>query len=251
MSDGKLESLRRDHAPHRVRERLATPPRPSYLADAVLGGIDGCVTTLVIVAGAIGAQFPAAVAIVLGIANLFADGFSMAVSNFQSAITRQDLLERARLEEQEHVRQVPEGEIEEVREIFARKGFSGDDLQKIVEVITADNERWVDTMLVEEHGLSLTVPQPWKAAISTFAAFVVVGSIPLLPLFASTLDPGEVLPASMSLALLAFFAIGFLKGQLLGSRRWRSGVTTLLSGGAAAALAYGIGVWLRGIAGVV
>lgn len=243
--------LRRDHLPGRIRERLALPPQPSYLADAVLGGIDGCVTTLVIVAGAIGAQFPAAIAIVLGVANLLADGFSMAVSNFQSANTRLDLLERTRRDELHHVQHVPEGEIEEIRQIFARKGFAGDDLEKIVAVITADPERWVDTMLVEEHGLTLTVPRPWKSALSTFIAFVTVGSIPLLPLIITGLDLRDVLSLSVGLSLLAFFAIGFLKGQLLRSRRWRHGLTTMLSGGAAALLAYGIGAWLRGVVGVI
>lgn len=247
MPDQDLETLRSDHQPDEIRRRMALVPQPSYLADAVLGGIDGCVTTLVIVAGAIGAQFPAAVAVVLGVANLLADGFSMAVSNFQSASTRQDLLDRTRRDEQEHLRRVPEGEIEEIRQIFSRKGFSGNDLENIVTVITADPERWVNTMLVEEHGLALTVPRPWKSALSTFAAFVVVGSIPLLPLLATGLEASEVLPVSLCLSLLAFFGIGFLKGHLLGNRKWRYGVTTMLSGGTAAALAYGVGAWLRGL----
>ncbi|NNE60621.1 MAG: hypothetical protein HKN35_06995 [Woeseia sp.] len=251
MTDRYLESLRSEHLPDVVRKRIASAPQPSYLADAVLGGIDGCVTTLVIVAGAIGAQFPTTVAIVLGVANLLADGFSMAISNFQSANTRQDLLERTRRDEQEHVRQVPEGEIEEIRQIFARKGFSGSDLENIVTVITADPKRWVDTMLVEEHGLSLIVPQPWKSALSTYAAFVMVGSIPLIPLLATGLPASQVLPVSLCLSLLAFFAIGFLKGQLLGSRRWRYGITTMLSGGAAATLAYGVAAWLRGFIEIV
>ncbi|MGB5579009.1 MAG: VIT1/CCC1 transporter family protein [Woeseia sp.] len=246
-----MEALRQDHVPDRIRQRLAQPPQPSYLADAVLGGIDGCVTTLVIVAGAIGAQFPAAIAIVLGVANLLADGFSMAVSNYQSVKTRDDLLERTRRDEQHHVRQVPEGEIEEVRQIFALKGFSGNDLENIVAVITADPKRWVDTMLVEEHGLSLTVIQPWKSALSTFTAFVIVGSVPLLPLLANGLESRAILPLSVSLSLLAFFAIGFLKGRLMRNRPWKQGLTTMLSGGAAAALAYGIGAWLRGVVGTI
>lgn len=246
-----MEALRQEHLPDRIRQRLAQPPRPSYLADAVLGGIDGCVTTLVIVAGAIGAQFPAAIAIVLGVANLLADGFSMAVSNYQSVKTRDDLLERTRRDEQHHVRHVPEGEIEEIRQIFALKGFSGTNLKNIVEVITADPKRWVDTMLIEEHGLSLTAMKPWKSAFSTFSAFVIVGSVPLLPLLATGLESREILPLSVCLSLLAFFAIGFLKGQLMRSRPWYQGVTTMLSGGAAAALAYGVGAWLRGAVGAI
>jgi vacuolar iron transporter family protein len=246
VPENDTEALRHAHTPDNIRKRIAQPPQPSYLADAVLGGIDGCVTTLVIVAGAIGAQFPVTVAIVLGIANLVADGFSMAISNFQSANTRLDQLTRARNGEQDHIRRVPEGETEEIRQIFARKGLSGDTLENVVAVITSEPERWINTMLVEEHGLSLIVPVPWKSALSTFAAFVAVGSIPLLPLLATGLAAKYVLPASVCLSLLAFFSIGFLKGQILGSRRWRHGITTMFSGAAAAALAYAVGAILRG-----
>lgn len=250
MQHEQLKALRQAHRPEIIRKRMLGPPRPSYLADAVLGGIDGCVTTLVIVAGAIGAQLAPAIALVLGVANLLADGFSMAVSNFQSARTRQDLLDLTRREELEHMRHVPEGEVEEVRQIFADKGFSGETLKNIVEVITADPQRWVDTMLVEEHGLSLTIPQPHKSALSTFAAFVAVGSIPLMPLFGSGLAANRILPISVGLSLVAFFAIGYMKGLMLGSRRWSNGITTMVSGAAAAALAYAVGAMLGNLVGL-
>lgn len=67
----------------RRRRRLAESRHPSYLGDAILGSIDGCVTTFAVVAGAAGGGFSSGVVIVLGIANLLADGFSMAVSNYQ------------------------------------------------------------------------------------------------------------------------------------------------------------------------
>ena len=78
------ETLTSSHHPERVRQRLLAKPGNSYVSDAVLGAVDGCVTTFAVVAGAYGAGFPSMVALVLGFANLLADGFSMAVSNYES-----------------------------------------------------------------------------------------------------------------------------------------------------------------------
>ncbi len=118
--------LEAEHRPDRIRERLGAEQRHSYLGDAVLGGIDGCVTTFAVVAGCAGGGLPAGVAILLGLANLLADGFSMAAGNFQAAKTRRDQVDRARLHEERHVEHVPEGEREEVRQIYRRKGFEGE-----------------------------------------------------------------------------------------------------------------------------
>jgi vacuolar iron transporter family protein len=76
------EELEAEHRPKVVQSRLAERHRPSYLGDDILGGIDGCVTTFAVVAGAVGAGFSSVVIIVLGIANLLADGFSIAASNY-------------------------------------------------------------------------------------------------------------------------------------------------------------------------
>ena len=130
-----------------VRERLAARRQHNYLGDAVLGAIDGCVTTFAVVASAVGAGFSGVVVIVLGLANLLADGFSMAVGNYLGVKSEPERVERARRAEQHHIDGVPEGEREEIRQIFERKGFGGDVLEKIVEGITRDRRLWVDTML--------------------------------------------------------------------------------------------------------
>ncbi len=246
-----FSSLQADHRPDAIRHRLAAPSRQSYLADAVLGAIDGCVTTLAIVAGAVGAGFDPVVAIVLGLANLLADGFSMAISNYQSGRTREHLVERTRREELDHIHRVPHGEKEEVRQIFAAKGFSGDTLEHIVATITADRQRWVDTMLVEEHGLALEGPDPWISGLTTFAAFVAVGIVPLLPFLFLTHAPDRIFAASALLSLTAFFLVGVIKGHLLKYRRLRFGLETMLAGGAAALVAWSVGAILRDLYNIV
>jgi VIT1/CCC1 family predicted Fe2+/Mn2+ transporter len=243
-SDRKTRRLVHDHEPEAIRRRLAARPAHSHLGDAVLGAIDGCVTTFAVVSGASGGGFSRAVIIVLGVANLVADGLSMAVGNYQAASTRRQAVHTARRTEEHHVEEVPEGEREEIRQIFAAKGFSGATLEKVVDVITADRTVWIDTMLKEEVGLHPSTAPPFTAALVTFCAFVVVGGIPLLPF----LFRGQLLDAFYASALitaLTFFAIGSARGRMLGSPAVRSGIGTLVSGGAAAAAAYLIAAGLR------
>jgi len=239
------EDLAAEHEPEAIRARLAAPREESLVGDAVLGGIDGAVTTFAVVAGAVGGAFPTLVVIVLGFANLLADGFSMAVSNYLSVKSERDRVEEARRTEERHIRHVPDGERDEIREIFTRKGFSGETLETIVEVITQDRRLWVDTMLAEELGLQVEGRQPMRAAMATFAAFVVTGAVPLIPFLLPGLGTGRAFLASSLATAAAFLGVGMAKGMVLGRTVLRSGLETLLMGGSAAALAYAVGRWLR------
>lgn len=237
--------LRAEHQTDAVNERLSESRSHSYLGDAVLGGIDGCVTTFAVVAGAVGGGFSSLVIIVLGFANLIADGFSMGVSNYQNIKSEREQVEQARRDEEYQIRVIPEGEREEVRQIFARKGFEGDTLDDIVATITNDKRLWVDTMLTEELGLRIDSPDPMRAAWTTFGAFLIVGFIPLLPFLVPALTLDQAFYASIAAAGLAFFAVGWGKGVVLGGNAVYAGVETLLTGGGAALIAYLIGAWLR------
>jgi len=238
------EPIQEDHRPEAIRQRLAEDTGHDYLADAVLGGIDGCVTTFAVVAGATGGALAPLVVIILGFANLVADGFSMAVSNYHGTRSEHELLDQRRRIEERHIREVPEGEREEIRQIFARKGFDGEILERIVDTITADHRLWVDTMLTEEHGLRLEGPDPVRAALTTFVAFFVVGLVPLVP-YLLPLVPSTTFATSCILTAVAFFGIGWAKGQRLQQSRLRSAWETFWTGGTAAILAYLVGWGLR------
>ncbi len=134
--DEKNHLLEREHTPRAIATRLAESAKHSYLGDFVLGAVDGTVTTFAVVAGAAGLS--SGVAIVLGTANLLADGFSMAASNYMATKSEGEVAERARKTEEQHIELVPDGEREELRQIFGAKGFDGDLLEKVVEVITMD-----------------------------------------------------------------------------------------------------------------
>lgn len=242
--------LKAEHSPRAIRDRLATRASAGYLGDAVLGAIDGCVTTFAVVAAAVGGGFSGTVIIVLGFANLIADGFSMAVSNYLGTKSQREEVENARAAERRHIEEIPEGEREEIRQIFAGKGFAGEVLEKIVAVITADRKLWVETMITEELGLDGGNRSPRRAALATFSAFIAVGLLPLIPFLVPRTDHATQFLASAVMTAFAFAAVGVTKGFLLQRSAVRSGIETLLTGGGAAALAYFVGAWLRRAYGV-
>jgi VIT1/CCC1 family predicted Fe2+/Mn2+ transporter len=181
----------------------------------------------------------------MGFANLFADGFSMAASNFLGTKAEHEDLERLEAVENRHIDLAPEGEREEVRQIFQQKGFAGEDLRRIVQLVTSERKRWVRTMLTEEYGLPYAVRSPWIAAVSTFSAFLLCGIIPLLP-YLFQLPHAFTLSLTMTGAV--FFAIGSAKSRWSTASWIRSGLVTLLVGTIAAGLAYAAGVILRTLA---
>jgi VIT1/CCC1 family predicted Fe2+/Mn2+ transporter len=242
----------KSHTPEAIEERLARPPRRSHLRDFIYGGIDGTVTTFAVVAGVVGADLSASVIIILGFANLIADGFSMAVSNFLATRAETQEQAKARREEEREIRDDPIGEREEIRQIFAKKGFSGAELDRVVDVITGDPRVWVDTMMVEELGYGQTHSEPIRAASATFAAFLLIGFIPLSAFLVELAAPSLIDRAFLWSSVMtggAFFIVGALKARFVAQRWWLAGAETLAVGGAAATIAYVVGALLKNVAG--
>jgi VIT1/CCC1 family predicted Fe2+/Mn2+ transporter len=252
MSDGVPRgSLEHDHTPDGVSVRLGQQPSASYLHDFIYGAVDGAVTTFAVVAGSTGGNLDETVVIILGGANLIADGFSMAVSNFLGSRAERQRQERARRQEELHIRLVPEGEREEIRQIFAAKGFEGRDLERVVEVITSDPELWAETMMREELGFASTARSEFRAALATFVAFLAIGFLPLAVYVYDLAAPGDVSGPFVWSAVMtgiAFFVVGALKSRFVDQTWWRSALETLLVGGLAATLAYFAGAILQNVA---
>jgi vacuolar iron transporter family protein len=245
MNNSPTNTPEHEHTVDAIGERLAAGPKQNYLRDWIYGGIDGAVTTFAVVTGVVGAQLSPFVIVILGLANLLADGFSMAASNFLGTKSEHDDMRRLAAIEHRHIELEPEGEREEVRQIYAAKGFEGADLERVVELITSDRERWVRTMLTEEYGLPLEARSPWMAALSTFSAFAICGLVPLIPFL---LGAANAFPISIALTGAVFFLIGSIKSRWSTVPWWRSGLSTLFVGGIAAALAYVVGMLLRNLA---
>ena len=226
------------HSQAEIEARIGQPAGRGYLRDVVYGGIDGSVTTFAIVAGVAGAGLSPWVIIALGIANVLADGFSMAAGNYSGTKAELDDTRRLRRVEERHIKTDPEGERRELREILRLKGLSGDALDGAVEQISRNHEQWVQVMLEGEYGLASVDPHPFRAAWATFIAFLVAGMIPLLP-FLFGLNNAFLL--STIATLITFFAIGAYKAKWSLAPWWRSGLETLAIGGTAASIAYFVG----------
>jgi VIT1/CCC1 family predicted Fe2+/Mn2+ transporter len=214
-----------------------------YLGEFVYGGIDGSVTTFAVVAGSVGAGLDSSVIIILGFANLLADGFSMSVGAYLSTKSELQNYQKHRRIEYWEVENIPEAEKEEVREIYREKGFKGELLEQVVEVITADKDRWVDVMMTDELGMMRESKSPLAIGGVTFTAFVTVG---LVPIFIYVWDflvgyEGNLFLASCLMTGLAFFIVGLLKTYVTRTSRLKGILETLLLGAVAAGVSYFVG----------
>lgn len=230
--------LEHGHGRAEITARLDAQNNSGQLRDAIFGGIDGTVTTFAIVAGVQGAGLPATIVIALGLANVLADGFSMAAGNYAGTKAISDDRRRLWAVEERHIREFPQGERDELQQILARKGLSGDVLLEAMRMISANKKQWITMMMSEEYGLPPVDDRPIRAAIVIFAAFVMAGLLPLLP-YLIGLTPAFTW--SIAIAGLTFFGIGTIKSRWSLAPWWRSGLETLLIGGMAAWLAYIVG----------
>jgi vacuolar iron transporter family protein len=238
------------HASQEVQRHGLADRFQEYLGEFVYGGIDGAVTTFAVVAGSAGASLDITVILILGFANLLADGFSMSVGAYLSTKSERESYQKHRRTEYREVEEIPEMERDEIREIYRAKGFEGDLLEKVVAVITADKDRWVDVMMKEELELIPESKSPLAIGAVTYLSFVVVGIIPLLA-YLIDYDGGrtdkELFIWSCGLTSVGFVIIGWLKARVTGSSIPRGIAETLLLGGIAAAVSYLVGNGLERI----
>jgi vacuolar iron transporter family protein len=224
----------------------------NWLSDFVYGGIDGSVTTFAVVAGVEGANLSLSVILILGFANLFADGFAMAVGKYSSDKSELEQFNQIKKIEFEHLRTKRDHEIEEVREIMEGYGFKGKDLDRAVEIIISDEEVWVDLMMRNEFNMTIEGVDPVKGAWWTFISFILIGFIPLLGYTAMALGGFEFLGMfwlTSAFTLFALFLVGAVRSKFSVKNWFRSGLETMFIGGVAAAIAYIIGSLLQGFAG--
>lgn len=220
-----------------------------YLPEAVYGSIDGIVTTFAVVAGAAGAHLGITVVLILGLANLIADGLSMSIGSYLSKRSEQDNYNKhLRIEEWE-VENLPEVERKEIEDIYRAKGFEGKELEMVVNRITSNKKVWVDTMMKDELGLTLEKKSPFMSGVSTFIAFVIAGSVPLLVYLLAYSGKSTIDPFMLSGVVTActFILIGYIKTYVTQSGWLRSISETLLLGASAAVAAYLLGDYLEKI----
>jgi VIT1/CCC1 family predicted Fe2+/Mn2+ transporter len=254
FSERNLEASRRAHSAHAIRQARERHGGAGslYIGDLVYGGLDGIVTTFAVVSGVAGAELGSGVIMILGLANLLADGLSMAVGAYLSSKSEREYYERERAREAWEVEHFLEGERAEMLQIYAEQGYSPQEAQALVEIQSRDPERFVDTMMIQELGLLPDDRKPLLSALATFAAFAVAGALPLLVYVLGlvvAIDPAASFPVATVLSGLALFGLGAAKVRIT-ERNWlRSGLEMLVVGGLAAGVAYLVGYLLQGLGG--
>ena len=222
-----------------------------HFDDFIYGSIDGAVTTFAIVAGVVGAGLSPGIILVLGFANLFADGFAMASANYQASKAKNEFIEMKRKQEEWEIDNLKEQETDEIRDIYRKKGFKDELLEEVVRIITSRRKVWVDTMMKEELGLIEDKKAPIASSVSTFVGFNLIGVIPLIPfiifiMFNLELNSDAFVYSTVSV-ISAFFLVGMIKGKIVKKSMMRSGIYTLIIGGIAAIVAYMVGYGLNSL----
>lgn len=247
---GDVETHKKLHSPEEIgKEPWHKTEQGKYIGQAVYGASDGIVTTFAAISGVAGASLDPKVALIVGLANLFADGLSMAIGDYLSEKSQRDYLESEREREAWEVEHIPEAEKMEVREIYRKKGLEGENLDKLVDAITSDKKIWVDTMLHEELGLFDDDSSPLKSALVTFFAFIVAGFMPLITyVFASQWDflAQNQFLISCIITAITLFTVGALRQIITGVKWFIGGLEMLLIGGLSATVAYLVG-WLLSV----
>jgi vacuolar iron transporter family protein len=251
-----LEASARAHEPDRIA--LATAQEKhggtssQYLGEMVYGGLDGIVTTFAIVSGVAGAQLGNEIILILGLANLLADGFSMGTGAYLSTKSEQEYYQRERQREAWEVEHFPEGERAELFEIYRGRGYSEEEARTLTEIQASNPQRWVDAMMVDELGMLPDERKPLLSGLATLGAFVIAGSTPLLIFLFGLFIPiaaQDAFLVSIALSGAALFGLGAAKVLVTQRSALRSGLEMLLLGGLAAGVAYTVGALLRGIGG--
>lgn len=217
-----------------------------FIGDFIYGANDGIITTFAVVAGASGASLSPTVIIILGFANLLADGISMGASNYLGGKSERDYARFQREKEDWEIDHLRELEVEEIREIFERKGFKGKDLDRAVEVIISDRSVWLDTMMRDELDIvEDETDDPKVHGLATFGAFVFAGLFPLIPYVLPI--GGNAFLISIIFGAGTLFAVGALRSIVTAVGWFRGGIEMLLIGSSAASVAYFAGSFIEGL----
>ena len=121
----------------------------NWLRDVILGGQDGLVNILGIILGVIAGGGSNTVLLVAGFAAAITESISMGAVGYTSSISERDYYQAEKMSEAAEIKATPEVERQEIRDIYAAKGFKGKLLDDVVDTITANREVWINTMMDE------------------------------------------------------------------------------------------------------
>lgn len=212
--------------------------------DIVIGMADGLTVPFALAAGISGAVAASTNAtrlvVIAGLAEIAAGSIAMGLGGYLAAKTDQEHYASELDREYRETVELPGVETEEVAKVFREYGLSEAQMAPVVQAICGDQKRWVDFMMRFELGLE--APDPKRAnrsAVTIAASYIVGGLIPLAPyMILSSVQAG--LSWSVSITLLALAVFGYTKSYFTGLAPWKGALETVLTGGIAAAAAFGL-----------
>lgn len=231
-------SLKDQHHLHEVHD---PHQREFRLAEVILGGQDGLVNVLGVILGVAAATSDARIVIAAGLAATFAESISMGAVAYTSTLAENDLYHSEKEREYRHIQQAPDIEANEIRKIYASKGFEGEMLDKIVNVITSNPDVWVNVMMAEE--FQLTPPeksQAFRSALVVGFSALIGSLIPLFPFFFWTVNLSIAI--SIFIAALTLFVVGYYKARVTIGKPIKSGLQMAVIGTVSALVGYVVGV---------
>jgi VIT1/CCC1 family predicted Fe2+/Mn2+ transporter len=215
------------------------------MRDVIFGLNDGLVTSIGFVSGVTGAVIQSHVVVLTGIAQLVAGAVAMFIGAYLSNKSQQEFFYKEIAREQREIKEIPDVEKQEIRDIYQEMGFKPEEVEMIVNRITSDEKLWVRFMMREELGiLDDDLESPVKAGTVMGVTFLAGGFFPLVPYF-FTSDTLAALNISVIVSVLVFFLIGVGKSKLTKMHWFRSGMQVTCLGGLAAGVGFLIG---KGIA---
>ena len=214
--------------------------KTNWLRDVILGGQDGLVNILGIILGVIAGGGSKTVLLAAGFAAAITESISMGAVGYTSSVSQRDYYRAERAREAAEIDTMPEAERQEIREIYATKGFSGDLLDRVVDTITANRDSWLSTMMDEElHLQPVLSADIFRSAVVITIATLIGHLIPLLPFVWLARAPALVL--AIVLSALVLFGVGVYSAVTLVGDWRRSGVKMMAIGLGAAAVGFLIG----------
>jgi predicted membrane protein (TIGR00267 family) len=215
--------------------------RASFISDIILGGQDGLVNVLGVILGVAAATQDSRIVLVAGLAATFAESVSMAAVAYTSTLADADFYESEREREYRHIQNVPRLEKQEIRDIYANKGFRGELLERIVDTITTNKDVWVAVMMAEEHQLTpIDRRQALRSAIIVGIAAVIGSLIPLIPFLLLPVSVGIL--ASILVSALVLFVFGVFKARATVGNPGKSGLELAVIGTVSALVGYAVGL---------
>lgn len=211
------------------------------LEDVILGGQDGLVNVLGVILGVAAASGDQRLVLAGGLAAAFAESISMAAVAYTSKMSKADFYEAELGREQREIEEVPEVEIEEIREIYRKRGFSGELLEEVTSKIVSDKKVWLEVMMHEELNLEeVSRPKVLRSSLLVGLSAVLGSFIPLLPFF--FWDIPTAIKLSLLVSALALVVLGAYKAKVTVGRPLRSGLQIAFIGLVSALAGYVVGL---------